>query len=537
MPTTLGDLITDVRFRLSETIEAEWADQELTRYINEGARDVARRTETLQATVDVDNGMSPIVGVQEFDLPEDLIRLYRVEYRPDSGNVYPLEYRDFNSLDCFDEETMVLSPSGWVRHDELAEGDSILGYDTETDTTRWMDTQAVHRYWTVSPVKTWESQSFSAVTTPHHRWWSADRGWRTAENFLTKIPRAAHHQGFPSIAKYDDAFVELMGFWWTDGTIDKRAQRINIAQSPTANPENCARIRSAFAELGIPVRENIHPDHGCIQFWPRHKEDSTPFLELAPGKVVPTDFVAALTRAQLDLFISASLAADGSFHSRHKAWRVAFKRQSKIDSLPAFELALVLAGKPFVVYPQKNGTTNISIGSSRYCAPGMGKDSTHNGLLWCPTVETGAVVVKRRGKVYVTGQSIWWTQQTQTQSIPVFFTTWGFPPTLKMVVYPIPAEDGDFKVFYYRLPVKLTSNAQELEIPEGWTDLVITYCEYLALRKDHDPRWQESKTLYESSLETMIEMTRRWSDQGGVIVPETGGFLPWWLAGTGDGSY
>lgn len=129
-----------------------------------------------------------------------------------------------------------------------------------------------------------------------------------------------------------------------------------------------------------------------------------------------------------------------------------------------------------------------------------------------------------------TMDSIWWTNQTQTQSTPQFFTAWGFPPSLNMVVYPTPAETGDFKVFYYRLPATMTSGANVAEVPAGWEDLIVLYGEYLALRKDHDPRWQEAKNLYETSLETMIEQTRRWTDQAGMIVNDNGVAQPWWLS-------
>src|SRR2546430_4771130 len=30
-------------------------------------------------------------------------------------------------------------------------------------------------------------------------------------------------------------------------------------------------------------------------------------------------------------------------------------------------------------------------------------------------------------------------------------------------------------------------------LSEGWSDLIVLYCEYMALRKDRDPRWQDSK--------------------------------------------
>lgn len=129
--------------------------------------------------------------------------------------------------------------------------------------------------------------------------------------------------------------------------------------------------------------------------------------------------------------------------------------------------------------------------------------------------------------------AVWWTSQSTTQGTPSYFTMWGFPPSLKLVVYPTPHAAGTFKVFYFRVPATLVNGADVAEIPEGWQDLISYYCEYVALRRDADPRWQEAKSLYESSLSNMMEVTRSWSNQAGMIVNETA-MVPAWLYGGGE---
>lgn len=133
---------------------------------------------------------------------------------------------------------------------------------------------------------------------------------------------------------------------------------------------------------------------------------------------------------------------------------------------------------------------------------------------------------------------VWWSGQTQGSSNPMWFTMWGFPPQLKMVVYPTPSADGLFKIFYYKLPTALDVNdaaigaglddAENVELPEGWHDLTLEYCEYLALRKDADPRWQEAKGLYEEHLNDLIVTAIRWTDQAGAVAVG-GTMVPRWL--------
>lgn len=128
--------------------------------------------------------------------------------------------------------------------------------------------------------------------------------------------------------------------------------------------------------------------------------------------------------------------------------------------------------------------------------------------------------------------AVWWTQQAVTSSTPHLFTMWGYPPALKLILYPIPSEAGTVELFYYSLPAELATDGTAadtaLGIPEGWDDPVVDFAEYMALRKDRDPRWQEAKALYEEHVATLYDLSRRWSDQAGMITPDAP-MLPAWL--------
>jgi len=131
--------------------------------------------------------------------------------------------------------------------------------------------------------------------------------------------------------------------------------------------------------------------------------------------------------------------------------------------------------------------------------------------------------------------AVWWTRKTVSSGTPQMFTLWGYPPQLKIVLYPKPSLPGVLRVYYYKVPEDLvtttTSDASTtLSVPNGWEDLVYEYVTYLALRRDRDPRWQESKAAYDERLTAMLDLTARWSDQSGAVTP-TGSFMPEWLIG------
>lgn len=137
---------------------------------------------------------------------------------------------------------------------------------------------------------------------------------------------------------------------------------------------------------------------------------------------------------------------------------------------------------------------------------------------------------------FQSADNVWWTSQIQTEGTPVIFTLWGFPPQLKLIVYPTPSEAGSFKVFYYRNPAELTTDgtdsASTIEIPEGWHDVICDYVEFKALRRDKDPTWQEAKALYDEHVLDLHATTRRWSDQAGMIQAGNS-FVPAWLYSEG----
>jgi len=123
---------------------------------------------------------------------------------------------------------------------------------------------------------------------------------------------------------------------------------------------------------------------------------------------------------------------------------------------------------------------------------------------------------------------VWWTQQETQEGFPYWYTMWGFPPNLKLIAYPTPSEVGVLRVRYYRLPTEAENDGDTLEVPQGWHDLISLWCEFTALRKDADPRWQEAKALYEERLGDMIDLTRRWTDQADSFQMQ-GLTLPRWL--------
>lgn len=133
--------------------------------------------------------------------------------------------------------------------------------------------------------------------------------------------------------------------------------------------------------------------------------------------------------------------------------------------------------------------------------------------------------------------NIWWDQQDQQAGYPCLFTTYGYSPALKIKLYPVPSVDGDITLHIARLPEELdvTSGTGNIDAPTAWLEVAYDYAEYMALRKDRDPRWQESMQMYQEKVQGMIDMQDHLNAPGEFVQAGAGMYPSWLIDGNGYG--
>lgn len=88
MPVTLSDVLSRVRSNIDEPTADQWSDTELTNWINDGCRDVARRSEDL---LQFDTSLAIMAGQYIYTLPTVMTRINRAEFVPTgSTQTYPV---------------------------------------------------------------------------------------------------------------------------------------------------------------------------------------------------------------------------------------------------------------------------------------------------------------------------------------------------------------------------------------------------------------------------------------------------------------
>lgn len=92
---TLAELITDCRSHLDEAVAGFWDDVEMSRWCWEAARDIARRTEWNEKI----SRQDITANQQTYAVPDDVFRIFRLEYRESSSFSYALEPKNFHDMD------------------------------------------------------------------------------------------------------------------------------------------------------------------------------------------------------------------------------------------------------------------------------------------------------------------------------------------------------------------------------------------------------------------------------------------------------
>lgn len=322
-------------------------------------------------------------------------------------------YKDY----CLDEDTEILTGRGWLRYDQLRDGDEAWSLNPETGEAEWTKVDHVYSYHHSGKALRLEGRFIDAIASPNHRWITSVR-WDDRYRFVRSeelktthdIPLCPDLVKAPEVATVSDDIVELVAWYWTEGSLD--GNRVSISQSKVANPIHVDRIDS--------VLRNLFGDPGALRAGRLWRRDERPngvvvfrlssslvdvFGVPAPNKVPTVEWLSSLTLEQRRRFVHISLLADG--HIRNNASVLTQVEEKRIRS---FEIACILAGKG-VATNNYDGTWSTTIVNRKTCKPitkrriteGSSRWEEYNGTMWCPVTGNGTWMARRNGRCYFTG--------------------------------------------------------------------------------------------------------------------------------------
>lgn len=342
---------------------------------------------------------------------------------------------------CVDEETEVLTSSGWKRYNQLVNGNLILTKNPYNGVLEWQPLEKVNIYPDYEgDLYSIEGKTFSALTNGKHRWLcnhnskpgSKYEFLTSEELYNSKIVRPIHRTGEYKGSRnkvLDDNLVYLLGIILTDGHIryyrDKSKPRYGkpwYALITQSKEKNIPLIQSAIDKLDNRFTY-IHKVYGKKHVWKFNKDFADYLDTIIPNKKLNMSLIHSLTKSQIRLLLDGMILGDGCKHGTRIL-------TSSIEQANLIQVLVVMAGYysnilindnrgihiPNKIKRGKIITKNISylvtIGESKYfhhrSTRGINhikKLSNQKQLIWCPTVKNGTWVCRRKGKTYITGNS------------------------------------------------------------------------------------------------------------------------------------
>lgn len=392
---------------------------------------------------------------------------------------------------CVPDTTEIFTRDrGWVTRDNLSVGDEVRTLDVTTGQARWEPVQDIATFDVDElPMLKMSGRLHSSLSTRDHRWvverdgaTQVVRSRELDEN--DRLIRGAAAVELPAVAKYDDAFVELVAWQVTDGTCTRDRQtgapfQVRIAQSHRVNAHLVDQLRGTLTRLwgppasmrdSLPTWREEYRDDGMTLFvLNQHARDALNSVMTDPFvKAVDREFIHSLTRSQLELFIHTYVTGDG--HRRGDAFDV---RQHDERRLESIELAAVLAGRTLSYSQVDSGgfrrvrVTSVHLGSATgadakhtYERVRVGKQrstETYTGTIWCPVTPSGTWLARSGGHVFYTGNSAWNVEESgikihiapTAELISYSLTTGYLRPMLQSQNAPLVGPNGNPIVVWY----------------------------------------------------------------------------------------
>lgn len=472
---------------------------------------------------------------------------------------------------CYPADVEVLSRSGWKTFAELVDGEEVMGVDPETLKGRWETPTNYVRYVYNGQLHRWSSDVFDLAVTPDHRMvfkdyndWQDDRrlNWRVKPaSELPKhfyVPQAVDWSGdnLPSIVfggkEWEpEVFADFMGWYLSEGCSSVKACSTRIVQKVG---DNASEITSMLARSPFPTvpKRHCRDDMLVWRIGSKSLAEALEPLGISIDKRMP-DMAKNMPPHLLKRLLVVFAKGDGHFAKRN-ANKITISSRSKrlVDDLQ--ECAVKAGWAASVSYrDDKDGNVfngyvcpagriwKLYIRASK--VPGEDRKwyakirsancsvEQYNGEVFCVSVPSTALVVRRNGRVAVSGNCLPMEfdparkcvtsigfEDPRTEDGELLFPE-RFPREVverdKRVMGPYACNTGEAPVLMADLSLKSIDSVREGDEVLGWV-------------RDHGGRSRMVRTRVKRSFRYVGSVVKMTLDSGEVIrcTPDH----KWWRA-------
>lgn len=312
----------------------------------------------------------------------------------DSGTLY----------NCFTGETEVLTPQGWVRFDHW-DGRPIMQWWSDGRLTFEGTPGALIKHYD-GPLVDVDAVLFSSAMTPEHRLVSLrggraverTAGWLATHSGLDGVPTGGRWCGVDA-SRFTPAEVRLLVAIAADGTVVPRKTKRATVQIGLRKQRKVDRLHQLLGAVGVPYNVREHPpqeghtgDHPTTVF----------FIPDCPYGKGFGSWILELSADALEALVDETPHWDGWRH--HKTQATEFSTNSRTEA-EWFATAVHLTGRATTI--REHGSHfQMHVRETNLTSIGRADVETkhHTGLVYCASVDSSYILIRRNGKIAVAGQ-------------------------------------------------------------------------------------------------------------------------------------
>ena len=338
---------------------------------------------------------------------------------------------------CVSEDTEILTPEGWKRHDEIKEGDIIKTFNLKTGEIEDKKVEFVFKRKYKGIMYRLRNRIQDQLISPEHR--VLRRKFNTQNYVLQPIEEVLKLKSpiiVPIAGKnprpdypISDEQIKLMAWIISEGSVERPGKyrcchRVSIYQSKIKNRKNYDEIINLLKHFNLAYTNHPTTSLGEEVQQIRLNAESSKKIHRWFGTKENVHFIPEyllnLSERQSRLFLETYLKGDGKEGCKITT--------SDLNLLNDLQTIIVNAGWGFTVRKQK--ATNPRISKSdiyilriiRHPETYISKIEKVNyeGIIWCPHTENGTIIARRKGKVFITGNCPFTNITLDLKPSPVF---------------------------------------------------------------------------------------------------------------------
>ena len=319
---------------------------------------------------------------------------------------------------CYSKDTQVLTNEGWKYFYELNKNEKIMQFDKDKNELSWVKPLNYFEYDIDDEMVLLENRHTSQLITKNHKvvcdikkkrkQYKGKYDYIEAQNILksdcVKLPLASYYYG-----KVNCEYAYMVGWWLTDAWIHNDKKACMFSQSKPYTLEKLRNELQRLKDLGLCnfseyTKKNENPNHNAEHTFYVTGKLAEYLLNNYYNREIDYN-VIEFNKESKEKLLEGLMDGDGSYRKEQYSrtfWSMKEKRNNVISAL------LTTMGYRNYIINENNHVGvvfNIKHDSTELQFKHKKDNVLYHGKVYCLQTETGAFVVRRNGKPFISGNS------------------------------------------------------------------------------------------------------------------------------------